>query len=221
MKTVLLVEDDIDIMRINRSRFLAAGYKVLEAETIRETKEILAKETPDVIVLDIILPDGDGLELCQELRGESGGPPILFLSGKRQPEEIVAGLEAGGDAYLPKPYKMNVLLAQAEALMRRTDRTAETLTKGLLTLNITAGIAYINGEDLLLPQKEFALLVLFARNEEKTMSAEYLYEKVWKAPINEDANAVRYHISMLRKKLTGSGYAITMTRGEGYTFGKK
>jgi DNA-binding response OmpR family regulator len=220
MKTILLVEDDRDIMRLNSKLFKEAGYRVLEAGTVAASVRIMQNERPDVIVLDIMLPDGNGLALCRKLRGENSEPPILFLSARNQPLQIVDGLKSGGDGYLPKPYDLNVLLANVEALLRRASHVPKTVSKGPLNLDIASNQAVLNGKDMLLTQKEFALLLLFIQNEGRRFSAEYLYDKVWKASMNSDARVVRYHISILRKKLSRSGYTIVSRRGEGYVFGK-
>jgi DNA-binding response OmpR family regulator len=220
MNTILLVEDDKDIMQLNRKLFKEAGYRVLEAGTVAEAVWIMQNEIPEVIVLDIMLPDGNGLTLCRKLRGENSEPPILFLSAKNQPLQIVDGLKSGGDGYLPKPYDLNVLLASVEALLRRATHVPNTISKGPLNLDIASNLAVLNGKDMLLTKKEFALLLLFIQNEGRSLSAEYLYGKVWKASLNSDARTVQYHISILRKKLSRSGYTIVSRRGEGYTFVK-
>ena len=218
MKTILMVEDDRDIMRLNRGLFHNAGYEVLEAETVAATVEILRNRIPDLIVLDIMLPDGSGLELCEKLRKNSNEPPILFLSAKNQPSEMVEGLRAGGDDYLPKPYDLDVLLARVEALLRRSGRIAEKLTKGALMLDIMADAASLGGEDMLLTQKEFSVLLLFAQNEGRIISAESLYGKVWKQPMAGDSQSIRTIVSRLRLKLNGSGYDIDSLYKEGYCF---
>jgi DNA-binding response OmpR family regulator len=102
--------------------------------------------------------------------------------------------------------------------MRRVSSVPEIIEKGLLKLDVLAGLAFINGGDLLLAQKEFSLLLLFVQNEDKTMSAEYLYEKVWKMTLNDNTNALKNTISRLRNKIFDSGYTILAVRGEGYAF---
>jgi DNA-binding response OmpR family regulator len=220
MAVILLIEDNPDIMNINASALKLRGYDVLCAEAIEPGREILARRDVDCVVLDILLPDGNGIDLCMELK-QTYDIPILFLSALDKNEDIVDGLRAGGDDYLSKPYDLEVLIARIEALLRRADRVAEKLSRGTLTLDIVSGTAYLEGDDLLLPQKEFALLLLFVQNEGRTMSAETLYDKVWKASLNNDPGAIKYQISRLRKKLAGCGYTIVTEYGEGYRFIKE
>ena len=193
---------------------------MLEADTLAKGRELFLKKILALIILDIMLPDGDGIMLCEELR-EGSEAPILFLSAKKADSDVIAGFEAGGDDYLPKPYNLNILLKRVEALLRRTSRVPETLTKGALTLDPLAGQAFLNGVDLVLSQKECSLLLLFFQNEDKIISAEYIFEKVWKAPLGEDKNTLQVLISNLRKKIEQSGYNIITKRGHGYVFRRK
>ena len=214
---ILLVEDNEQILYGNKRMLKRRGYDVMTALTLHEAREHMEASKPDVIVLDIMLPDGSGLDFMREFR-KTSNTPILLLTGLTTPEDIVRGLTDGGDDYLTKPYDFEVLLARIAALLRRAERLPEMLTKGALTLDIVSGQAHCNGENLLLTQKDFALLILFVQNEEKTMSVEYLYEKVWKSPLNGDTQAIKSAVSRLRKKLDGSGYTISSIRGEGYLF---
>ena len=214
----MLIEDDVDIQIINRNLFENAGYNVIGAQTLKEALSYLQSNTPDLIILDIMLPDGSGLDFCRELRGSRSVPPVLLLSAKSQSPDIVEGLRAGGDAYLSKPYDLDVLLANAEALLRRTENITEKLIKGPLMLDILADIAYLDGENMSLSPKEFSLLLLFAQNEGVVMSAYYLYEKIWKAPMGSDSQAIKKSISRLRSKLDGKGFRIESQYGEGYYF---
>lgn len=116
--------------------------------------------------------------------------PVLLLTGLTTPQDIVRGLTAGGDDYLSKPYDFEVLLARIEALLRRAQQVPERIHKGRLCLDVTADVATLDGADLLLPQKEFALMLIFVQNEERFISAEYLYEKVWKQPMVGNSNTL-------------------------------
>jgi DNA-binding response OmpR family regulator len=217
--TVLLVEDNPHYLKINREILSSNGYKVLEADTLAKGRELFLREIPALIILDIMLPDGDGIMLCEELR-EGSNVPILFLSAKKADSDVIAGFEAGGDDYLPKPYNLNILLKRVEALLCRTSRIPEMLIKGALTLDPLAGQAFIDGADLALSQKEFSLLLLFTQNEGKIINAETIYEKVWKAPMSGNKNAVQTAISKLRRKIESSGYGIAALRGQGYRLEK-
>jgi len=221
MNRILLVEDNEKIMTGNVRMFTRKGYETAAALTLAEARASIDERRPDAIVLDIMLPDGSGLDFMRELKtGKDADIPILLLTGLGAKEDIVHGLTAGGDDYLTKPYNFNELLARVEALLRLTSRVPEMITKGALALEPLAGQAFWNGKDLLLSQKEFSILLLFAQNEGRTMSAEYIYEKVWKAPLGSDKNSFQVLVSNLRKKIEKSGYSITTQRGQGYTFKK-
>lgn len=220
MKRILLVEDNEQIMQGNERLLIRRGYEVACALTLLDAQKVLKNKIPDLIVLDIMLPDGSGLNFMAEIRKYSQ-VPILLLTGLTTPEDIVRGLTAGGDDYLPKPYDFGVLLARIEALLRRAEQVPERIQKGRLNLDITADVATLDGIDLLLSQKEFALLLIFVQNEERFIGAEYLYEKVWKQPMQGDSNALRSTLKRLRAKLDGSGYCIALSKGEGYCFEKQ
>ena len=215
--TILFVDDETNFREASAYLLRMGGYEVLTAEGTTASRAILSRVQPDLIVLDIMLADGDGRKFCREIQGTLD-VPILFVSALDNDDDVIVGLRAGGDDYLPKPFKFEILEARIEALLRRAARVPETVAKGSLKLDIAANQAFLDGLDMLLTQKEFSLLLLFMQHEGRMMSAEYLYEKVWKLPLNDDARTVKYHVSNLRKKLFGSGYSITAKRGEGYCF---
>jgi len=219
---ILLVEDNINILHSNRRILEHGGLTVLTAETLREAREHLKTGTPDVVVLDIMLPDGDGLEFMRELR-ESCSAPVLFLTAKDSPDEKLAGLCAGGNDYITKPYDIKEFRQRVLnflALVRMNNRPGANLSRGPIKLDVAAQRGFLNGRDMVLSPKEFALLYLFVEREGEALSAETLYEKVWQAPMNKDDRAVRFQVSQLRAKLDGSGYTIGNKRGEGYCFEK-
>lgn len=220
--TILLVEDDPDILRANRMALELEGYRVLAAETLQKGREAVAREKPDLIVLDITLPDGNGLAYCRELRGVSG-VRVLFLSALGTKEDTIAGLRAGGDDYIAKPYLMDELLARVEALLRRGRLFAadEALLRfGALTLNLAAHRALLHGMDLLLEPKEFALLEALVKNHDRYTTAKELYETVWGMDALEDVRTVRVRVSGIRPKL-GGAFDIESKRGDGYRLVRK
>jgi DNA-binding response OmpR family regulator len=214
---VLLVEDNRRVQMNNKEMLERHGYAVLSAMNLAEARAAVRNRLPDAVVLDITLPDGNGLDFLRELR-KTSAVPVLVLTADQTPEKAAESFDADGDEYLRKPYALKELRARVDALIRRAARTPETVVKGLLKLDVVAGLAFCGDEDLLLTQKEFALLLLLIRNGEKTVSAEYLYEKVWKAPMSGDKNAVQVTVSKLRKKLAPYGYDISVMRGRGYVF---
>ena len=218
-KRILFVEDNEKIMHANIRKFMRAGYETAAAPTLAAARLSISERTPDAVVLDIMMPDGSGLKFMQELReGGYSDVPVLLLTGLGAKEDVVRGLAAGGDDYLTKPYDFEELLARVEALLRRTGKVPEIVTKGRLSLNLAASAAILDQTDLLLAQKEFALLFIFVQNEDRHISAEYLYEKVWRAPMAGDNHALKSAISRLREKIKGSGWKIEWSRGEGYSF---
>jgi len=222
MRLILLVEDNQEIMHGNRRLFELEGYDAACALTLAEARASINERRPDAIVLDIMLPDGSGLDFMRELRESAhAGIPILLLTGLTAKEDILRGLKSGGDDYLTKPYDFDELLARVEALLRRAARVPEVITRDRLSLDVTAGMANLDGMDLLLTQKEFALLLIFVQNEGRHIGGEYLYEKVWKRPLSGDSQAVRKTVSNLRAKIGGSGWNIEWSRGEGWCFGKE
>lgn len=224
--TILMIEDNPDILRANAAELRMENYRVLEADTLEAGRALAQRERPDLILLDILLPDGSGLDYCRELFGQNA-PRILFLSAMNTPEDVIAGLRAGGDDYMTKPYIMGELLARIEAILRRARTAApqpQTLRIGSLELNTAAGRAYLAGEDLLLTPKEYAVLeALLARRGQFIASAQ-LYRLVWGMEA-VDTRPIRQHIRRLREKLgenapvlieseQGSGYRIVHTPKE-------
>jgi DNA-binding response OmpR family regulator len=211
--SVLLVEDNKRIQLANRDMFEILGYDVTIAMSLAEARRCFAERTPDVIVLDIMMPDGSGLDFLREARRRSS-VPVLLLTALGTPDDTVRGLASGADDYVSKPYDYKVLAARIDALLRRSRRVSELVRKGPLELDVLAARAFQNGEDMRLKPKEFALLLLMAQNEGAVMSAKRLYETLWKMPFADDSQAVRTVVSRLRAKLSGTGYTITFERGE-------
>ncbi|MDR0221653.1 MAG: response regulator transcription factor [Lachnospiraceae bacterium] len=217
---LLLVEDNPSVQNNNKKILERHGYIIKQALTLAEAREIIAKEAPRAIVLDIMLPDGSGLDFLQELR-ETSTIPVLLLTALGTPKDLVAGLAAGGDDYLPKPYDLKVFLAKIEALLRRSAIVPETLRLGRITLSPASMTAYCDGKDLLLTQKEFAVLLLLAQNEGKVLGTETIYGKIWEQPLGTDTGLVKNLVSRLRKKLAASGYTVSAQYGEGYCLEKE
>jgi len=218
-KSILIIEDDLKLLSSIIMLLEREGYSVLVANTLSKAREQLRKAIPDILVLNIMLSDENGLDFLHEVRKISD-VPVLLLSAFNTSADVIKGLEAGGDDYLPKPYDVGVFFAKIKAMLRRAAVVPEKVEKGALSLSISSSQAFLNGEDMLLPQKEFALLLLFAQNENRVITVEYLYEKVWGQSMNDDANPVRYQISRLRKKMAGTGYTIVAEYGDGYRFEK-
>ena len=223
--TVLLVEDNRGIQEANRRALQMRGYAVLTAENLAEARQRLAEAEPDVILLDVMLPDGSGFDFCEEIRGKSKAY-IIFLTARTSHEDMVRGMTGGGDAYITKPFHAEEMLVKVDAAVRRLalgKAPVETLTLENLTLDIVAGQAFLDGADLLLTKKEFSLLLLFAQNENAVFSKEELFNKIWNQAMFDNDKALRKQISELRNKLAAlnSAHAITSVYGKGYRFEKR
>jgi DNA-binding response OmpR family regulator len=216
---ILLVEDNLKILDANRRILSENGYVVLTADTLQKARKHLKTTDPDVVVLDIMLPDGNGLDFLSELR-ETCAAPVLFLTAKDEREDKLKGLRAGGNDYITKPYDIDEFRERVVNFLRFARRPPPRTKIGALELDVAASMAFLNGEDMALSPKEFALLRLFVQNEGIALSADCLYEKVWKAVMGEDTQAVRSSVSRLRAKLNDSGFTITSQRNEGYCFEK-
>ncbi|MDR1193078.1 MAG: response regulator transcription factor [Peptococcaceae bacterium] len=222
---ILLVEDNKHLNEINRRNLRSAGYEVLTALSLARARECLRDHSPDVILLDVFLPDGSGMDFCREIRGRTSAH-ILFLTSLDEHNEKIKGLDMGGDDYITKPYRLDELLSRVGAAIRRrgmgeANPAAETVKRGALTLNIVLKRAYLGEADMSLAPKEFELLYLFAKNEGKILTADAIYKAVWVQPGIGDANALRVAVSRLRKKLgseENGGFIIESVRNEGYLF---
>ena len=212
-KTILMVEDDPHIMNINRISLKKNGYQILEAETLAKARVHLENHMPDLILLDVLLPDGTGIDFLSEIKNI----PVLILTALGERNDIVTGLELGADDYLTKPYDPKELIARIEAILRRTQKI-ETITKGGLTLNIARHEAFVCGEDAGLTRMQFLLLYYFVNNEGKTIGAERLYKEVWGQTLTENDNSLKMAVSRLREKIEPAGFLIEAVRGLGYRF---
>ena len=221
MYSILLVEDEVQIQAANKILLeRRGGYHVRLAMNLAEARQAVAESKPDLILLDIMLPDGSGLDYLKELKQQTN-IPVLLLTALSETSDEIRGIEEGGDDYISKPYDNNLLLARIDGLLRRVSRVPDNVRKGSLTLDTYSSKAYIDGGDLGLTSKEFDLLLLLTQSEDKLLKPEYVYEKVWSQPMLGDNSAVKTIISKLRRKIEPSGYDIETLYGKGYIFTKK
>lgn len=227
-KRILLIEDNPHIMKINSEALALHGYRVLEAETLAEGRTLFEAEKPDLILLDIMLPDGNGLDFCEELRAQQMDTPILFLTAMNENSDIVKGLQAGGDDYITKPYHYDVLLARVEALLRRAERGKSAaggavLHCGALAFDAATNRAMLDEKDLLLTPREFTILLVLAQNEGRLVSTAELYKRAWGVEPNDEVRVVRKHVHRLREKLDAAGgrFIIQTQYGQGYVLRAK
>jgi DNA-binding response OmpR family regulator len=218
-ETVLMLEDELPLLKSNAAGLEASGYRVLACPNVKAARRALAEEVPDMLVLDVQLPDGNGFEFYREYKEKyGGGTPVIFLTVMESEDYIARGYDIGGLDYIIKPYNVEHLAKKIHSLLGSHKAAAETLVIGNLRLECISSIASLNGKNLFLAPKEYAVLEYLARNRNKTITAEAIYEKVWGYDLGKEDNAVRKTVSKLRKKLKGSEYTIDISRGEGYCF---
>lgn len=213
---LLMIEDEPIIQANNKKLLERRGYNVRQAYTLEEAETIINDEMPSCITLDLQMPDGDGLAFLAKLRQKSN-VPVLILTSRGTHGDIIKGLEAGGDDYLPKPYDLQVFLARLGTLLRRAQMLPEKITLGSLTLDITASKVLVNGKEVKLQQKEFSLLLLLSQRPGQIVSPEELYEKVWGWRFFDSGNSLKVAISKLRTHLAESGFTIHTVKGVGYS----
>jgi len=218
-KRILLVEDDKRIQAFNRDLFEGQGFFVRTAVTLADAKASISQQMPDVIVLDLNLPDGNGLDFLRDLRRTSK-VPVLLLTGLGRDEDVIVGFESGCNDYLAKPYAFEVLLVRVKNLLHGAEQVPDAVSVGSLRLDMLANRAYIDGEDLSLTDKEFAIIRLLVQSEGDVISADDVYERIWGQPMAGDRNALQVAITRLRKKIEPAGYNIISMRGKGYVFSK-
>ncbi len=214
---ILLVEANEELNIVNSRAFELQEYQVLIANNIEEARLQLRWHKPDVILLDVILPDGDGYIFCSEIRNQTDAH-IIFFTASVGHENIVRGLAAGADDYIYRPIHTEELLSRIDAMMRRRriDKGEyQVIHKGMLTLDLLSLQARVENKDLMLSPKEFALLLILIQHSGKVIGTDELYEKIWDKFSGESKNAVQTTVSRLRKKLVGV-CDITMIRGKGY-----
>jgi two-component system response regulator MprA len=217
---VLVIEDDDAVRAAIRRALLLGGYEVFQAPTGEEGLLRAQKDVPDAIVLDLGLPDIDGVQVCQTLRRSGDRTPILMLTARAAIEDRVEGLEAGADDYLVKPYDVRELQARLKAIMRRHINGADerVLRFAELELDADAHAARIGDREIELTRTEYQLLELFMLNPRRVLSSELIYDRVWGYDFGPSGNALRVYIGYLRRKLEAEGgrRLIHTVHGVGY-----
>ncbi|MEU5237245.1 response regulator transcription factor [Streptomyces lydicus] len=216
---VLLVDDDAAIRRSLGRGLRLNGFTVSLADGGRAALERLAHTPPDVMVLDISMPDLDGITVCRRLREDGNDIPVLMLSALDEVADRVAGLQAGGDDYLVKPFALDELVLRLHALLRRRPPAAtDTVRVGGLLLDAAAHRARLDDRELSLTRREFALLEVLARNAGQVLTRDQLLERVWGYDFDVRTDAVDTFVSYLRRKLEagGRGRLVHTVRGVGF-----
>ena len=209
---ILLVEDDSALRGALEELLCREGYDVVKASNVRSAREGL-DTTADLVILDVGLPDGDGVELCRSWRSEGVQTPILFLTAKDEEMDVVRGLDSGGNDYVTKPFRMQELLSRIRALLRRNQRDT-TITRSGITLDTAKLQATRDGEVLLLTVTEYKILAKLISSR-SIITRAVLLEALWDLDSRfVDDNTLSVHVSRLREKIGGSH--IKTIRGVGY-----
>ncbi len=214
---ILVVDDDPRIRDILRRQLAYEGYQVDLASDAREAFEHLSTSTPDLVVLDVMLPGIDGVEICRRIR-QADNVPILMLTARDTLEDKVLGLDSGADDYLVKPFQPEELLARIRALLRRRQPQNHVLRFGTITLDPAARQVWVGGNPVELSGKEFDLLELLMRHPRQVITRNTFYNRIWGYDFSGESNILEVYIRYLRSKLEAVGAAryIQTVRGVGY-----
>ncbi|MGS2725419.1 response regulator transcription factor [Psychroserpens sp. BH13MA-6] len=218
---ILLVDDEPDILEIVGYNLSAQGYQIITAENGIEAVKKAKKEKPQLIILDVMMPEMDGIEACEQIRKlpDLSDTIITFLTARGEDYSQMAGFDAGADDYITKPIKPKVLVSKVKALLRRLkeeDKTDEVLKIGNLTINREEYKITIKGQELVLPRKEFELLSLLATKPNKVFKREEILDKVWGNEVVVGGRTIDVHIRKLREKIGDKKFKTI--KGVGYKF---
>jgi two-component system response regulator MprA len=215
---ILIIEDDEAIVKVLRRALMMENYQVDVAYDGESGLTIVRERQPDLIILDLMLPGMDGIEVCQRLRA-TGNIPILVLTARDALQDRIEGLDAGADDYMVKPFELGELLARLRALLRRTQQErAVVLTFADLTLDTNTRQALRKGRTINLTAKEYDLLELFMRHPRQVLTRELIFDRVWGYDFGGESNVLDVYIRYLRQKLEAQGEKrlIHTVRGVGY-----
>jgi DNA-binding response OmpR family regulator len=217
---VLIVDDEPNIVQLARLYLERDGFRVESAGDGRSALEFVERQCPALVILDIMLPELDGLEVCRILRAGGNPVAILMLTARDEDIDKIIGLEMGADDYLTKPFNPRELVARAKAILRRGERLASTaggpLHLGVLTIDPARHEVTLAGHPVELRHQEFNLLLILAEHKGIVLSREKLLELAWGYDYAGETRTVDVHIGQLRKKLAGSPVQIETVTSEGY-----
>jgi len=218
VKTILVVDDELNIRELERLYLEQAGYAVIEAADGKAALDQHDRVDPDLIVLDLMLPGMDGMEVTREVR-RRGETPILMLTARSEDIDRIIGLEVGADDYLTKPFNPREMVARVKAILRRADpalRGARPMDVGTLRVDPRRREAYVGDRRLELRPREFDLLAALARDPGVVWSRDDLLSSVWGTDFPGETRTVDVHVSELRRKLGADGPPIETVKGVGY-----
>lgn len=219
---ILLVEDEPDVASFIRQGLEEEQYRVTWAKNGRRGLEYAQQEAVDLVLLDVRLPDVDGLQVCERLRLHDADLPVMMLTALDAVEDRVAGLRSGADDYLPKPFAFDELLARIEALLRRVGRQqpSEPLEDGPLRLDLAARRCTVDGDEIHLTPTEFDLLAFLMSRPGQALSRDAIHRKVWGHDFDRGTNLIDVYVNYLRRKLSEANCPsqIETVRGTGYRY---
>jgi DNA-binding response OmpR family regulator len=222
MKRLLLVEDDLSLIEGLKYSLTKNGFDVDIARTLREASSLFSRSVYQIIILDLMLPDGSGFDLCKTIR-QTSQVPIIFLTSLDEEVNIVMGLDLGGDDYITKPFKLNELLSRINAILRRSENnrgTGTELCSNGITVKLMEGRVLKGDKDIELTSAEYRLLCLFMQNPKVLLSREQIIERLWDCRESFiDDNTLAVYISRLREKIEDDprhAVFLTTVRGMGY-----
>ena len=221
--TILAVDDEVHILELISFNLKAAGYHVVTALTGEEALKRCEVERPSLVLLDIMLPGIDGLEVCRRLKGDrmTSNIPIIMLTARGDEVDKILGLELGADDYITKPFSVRELAARVKSLLRRVapqqESEPQTLRSGDIMIDITNYEAFKGGEKLSLTLKEFEILKVLVLSRGKVLTRDFLLDRIWGYEYYGETRTVDVHIRHLRQKLGEEPYIETV-RGVGYRF---
>jgi DNA-binding response OmpR family regulator len=215
---LLIIEDETRVSDFLARSLEEAGYETESAQTIKAGRELWDESKPDLLVLDLMLPDGNGLDLLEKIRAEDTNTPVLILTAKDSLTDRVAGLDCGADDYLAKPFPLEELLARVRALLRRSRRDPAFARCGDLEIDFRHRRVTRSGRVVFLSSTEFGLLELLAQNEGRAVSKHEILKQIWDDE-DRDPNVVEVYVNYLRHKLErgGASRLVQTVRGKGYT----
>lgn len=223
---ILIVEDEAPIQKLLEFTLMQAGYETIIAGDGEEAVQLVLEEKPDLILLDVMLPKLDGMEVCNMLRGQSIQTPIIMLTAKGSESDKIDGLEIGADDYMTKPFSPREVAARVKAVLRRggdIQKKEDKLEMGDLVVYPERFEVFFQQQPLEFTRKEFELLVYFMRHPNRVLSRDQLLQAVWNYDFAGDTRIVDVHVSHLRDKIeenTRKPRYIKTMRGVGYKFGE-
>ena len=216
---IYIVEDDRNIQEIELFALKNSGYQATGFETAKEFYKALNEKLPELILLDIMLPDEDGLSILKRLRSRADTQkiPVILVTAKTSEIDKVKGLDGGADDYIAKPFGVMEMIARVKALLRRSGGMEESLlTCGNVTLDGEKRVVYVDGKSIELTYKEFELLKLLMKNHGIVISRDVIMERVWDSSFEGESRTIDVHVRTLRQKRGDGGALIKTIRNVGY-----